>query len=77
MTDWTESDLAELLAFVRGEGKMGVLFGSGGLTSYPQYTDDANQQSIHAGMLELEKRGHVRRHYVSPAGSVTWAPVAR
>lgn len=68
----TDEDLAELLAFVRGEGRWAWL--GQGLTSHPQSTGDANQQRIHAAMMLLEARGDVRRHYVSEGGSVTWAP---
>ena len=72
MGGFSEDDLAELLAFVRGEGKWAHL--GKGITSYPQATNDQNKQNIHAGMLLLEARGNVRRHYVDQYGSVTWAP---
>lgn len=70
--DWTPSDadLAQLLAFVRGNGFIGP-----GLTSYPLAKDDENQQRIHATMLILEARGLVRRHHVCDKGAVTWAPI--
>ena len=68
----SEKDLDELLELVRGDGVWRWL--GNGLTSHPQATEDANQQRIHAAMLVLEARGHVRRHYTSDAGSVTWAP---
>jgi hypothetical protein len=70
----SETDLAELLALVRGEGRWRWL--GKWLTSHPQATEDKNQQRIHAAMLILEERGHVCRHYVSDSGSVTWAPNA-
>jgi len=68
------AELAELLAFVRGEGRWRH-FGPG-LTTHPQADNDDWQKRIHAAMLILEQRGDVRRHYVSEGGSVTWAPNA-
>ncbi len=69
------AELAELLAFVRGEGRWRH-FGPG-LTTHPQAGRDDGQKRMHAAMLILEQRGDVRRHYVSEGGSVTWAPNAR
>ena len=65
------AELAELLAFVRGEGRWSY-FGSG-ITTHPQADSDDEQKRIHAAVLILEQRGDVRRHYVSEGGSVTWA----
>ena len=68
----SDEDLAELLSFMRGDGRWGWV--GKFLTTHPQDTDDENQQRIHAAMLVLEKRGDVIRHCVSAEGCVTWAP---
>ena len=59
----SDEDLAELLSFMRGDGRWGWV--GKFLTTHPQDADDENQQRIHAAMLVLEERGDVIRHCVS------------
>lgn len=68
---WDEATLSGLLDFVRGEGKFSHL--GPGITTHPD-SDSVSQRTIHAAMLELERRGQVRRHYVGHPPSVTWMP---
>jgi hypothetical protein len=45
-----------------------------GLRSSPNATT-ANDELVHAGCLELERRGLIQRHYEDPAaGLIVWMP---
>lgn len=64
----TEAELQDALACVSGHGQWWAK--GPGLTSHTE--GDENQQRIHACMLELERRGLVRRA-VEDAAGITWA----
>ena len=72
---WDEDTLGGLLDFVRGEGKFSHM--GPGITTHPESTSE-NQRSIHAAMLELERRNVVKRVPVQAlcGSSVTWMPNA-
>lgn len=53
-----ERGLVSLLDFISGKV---FPFGNGGITTYPQELDDRHAR-LHAGCLELERRGYIERH---------------
>lgn len=63
----TESDLQELLEFATGRGKWA--WKGSGMCTHP--TGDDNALGLHAGCVELERRGLLKRHLDEP-GQVVW-----
>ena len=68
---FTEAELAELLAFMRGEGAYRWLY-SHTLRTYPD--GDANDQRLYAACRALECRGLIRRvaQEITPATAIVF-----
>lgn len=64
-----EAALTELLNFVAGRGRFTML--GGGVHTFPGRDD--NQQALHDGCLELERRGQVER-VIDDEGHCYWRP---
>lgn len=69
MDGWNEVGLTELLQFI--QGKLVPHLG-GALHTYPD--GDERNLALHAGCLELERRGLIRRFRDEP-GHVIWEPI--
>lgn len=71
IVDYPPSDvaLADLLAYIRGEGRYAML--GEGISTYPGH--DANHERIYRACCELEQRGLIRRHREEP-GHVLFVP---
>lgn len=62
-----DEKLQALLDFISGKTSLGK-----GITTYPDF--DENNKILHAGVLELEKLGKVKRH-LEKEDYIVWMPI--
>ena len=69
---WDEQGLTELLSFI--QGKTFPHLGTG-ITTYPFFGAE-NQEALHEGCVELERRGLIRRwRDLATESFVIWKPL--